>query len=251
MIATDLADVAAKADTVFLMVMHGRQVQEIVSGPGGLLENLKPGACIIVTATIRPGEFEVLVPDCAKAKVGLIDSPVSGGRTGAEGGTLTLMLSGEPAVVDSRLAVLEAISSKIFRVGDQPGLGMRTKAALQTMIGTVFAALFEGLALSAKAGVKGEAMLEVLTNSAIASPMVDYCATQIMDRKFKDTGSQMATIYKDIGISLDYGRELGVPMFTTAAAFQLFQAAMTAFPGEDNWAGVKVLEQITGTPVQR
>ena len=248
---TDLAAAASGADTVFVMVMHGNQVHEIVMGENGLLANLKKGSCIVVTATIKPGELDAIIEPCEEAGIGLIDSPVSGGRAGAEGGTLTLMASGDPKVVDSRIEALESISKKIFRVGESPGVGMRTKAALQATIGTIFTAVFEGMALAAKAGVKGEAMADVLSNSSVSSPMVDYAADQIINRKFKDTGSQMTTIHKDIGISLDYARELGVPMFATSAAFQIFQAAMTAFPGEDNWAGVKVIEQITGVEVRK
>ena len=249
--AASVAEAAKVADTAFLMVMNGDQVRDVVLGEGGLLANMAEGSVIVVTATIKPSEMDAIVPHCEKAGVGLIDSPVSGGRAGAEGGTLTLMASGDPEVLDSRMGALESISGKIFRVGDAPGVGTRTKASLQAAIGTVFAAVFECLALSAKAGVRGEAMLDVLTNSAIASPIVNYCAQQVMDRNFKGTGSQMATIHKDVGISLDFARDMGVPMFTTAAAFQIFQSAMSAFPGEDNWAGVKVIEQITGAEVGR
>ena len=247
---TNLAELAAGADTVFLMVMHGAQVHQIVLGPDGLLKHLKPGACIVVTATIRPAEFDTLIEPCAKANIGLIDSPVSGGRPGAEAGTLTLMLSGEPEVVASRQDALEAISGKIIQVAERPGVGMRVKAALQSCFGSCFAAIFECQALAAKAGVNGNAMLEVITSSGLASPSLNYCATKVVNREFTDTGSTMATIYKDIGISLDFAREQGVPMFVAAAAFQLFQSAMTAYPGEDNWAGVKVIEQISGTEVQ-
>lgn len=249
--AASLAAAAKEVDTVFLMVMHGRQVHELVLGDDGLLRHLPAGARIVVTATIRPAEFDALIEPCAAAGVGLIDSPVSGGRAGAEGGSLTLMCAGAPEHVDGCRAALEAIAAKIFVVSDQPGAGMRAKAALQASIGSVFTAVFEGLALAAKAGVPGQAMLDIMTNSAISSPMVDYCATQIMERRFKDTGSTMATIHKDIGISLDFARDQGVPLHTTAAAFQTFQAAMTAFPGEDNWAGVKVIERITGVEVRK
>ena len=246
----EITTTASEVDCVFLMVMHGKQVHELVLGENGLLTTLKKGSCIIVTATIRPNEFDQLIEPCEKAGIGLIDSPVSGGRAGAEAGSLTLMASGKKEDLVSQAVVLDAISGKKFIVGNVPGLGMRAKTSLQTMIGTCFAAVFEGLALSAKAGVDGKAMFEIISNSAISSPMVNYCSEQILNRKFTDTGSQMTTIYKDIGIALDYGREQGVPLFTTSAAFQLFQAAMSAYPGEDNWAGIKVIEDITGAKAQ-
>ena len=135
-------------------------------------------------------------------------------------------------MVASRRPVLEVISSKIIVVSDRPGMGIRAKAALQSCFGSYFAAVFECQMLAAKAGVDGRVMHEVLTNSGLASPSLNYCATQVLNRKFVDTGSTMVTIYKDIGVSLDFA-----------------QVAMSAFPGENNWAAVNVLEQITGVQV--
>jgi 3-hydroxyisobutyrate dehydrogenase-like beta-hydroxyacid dehydrogenase len=70
-----------------------------------------------------------------------------------------------------------------------------------------------------------------------------------MDRAFKGTGSHIGTMYKDLGITMGMARENGVPMFTTSAAYELFQSGLSLFPDEDNWAIVKLLEQIAGTEV--
>ncbi len=71
-----------------------------------------------------------------------------------------------------------------------------------------------------------------------------------MDRKFKGTGSQITTMYKDLGITMGLARENGAAMFTTSAAYELFQAGISRFPDEDNWSIVKMLEEIAGTEVK-
>ncbi len=128
-------------------------------------------------------------------------------------------------------------------------MGQTVKASLQALIGATFAGIFEALVLGAKAGVKGAVMYDVFTASGVRSPLLESCAKLIMDRAFKDTGSQITTMYKDLGITMDMARDCGVAMFTTGAAYELFQSGVSLFPDEDNWSVVKLLEQIAGTEV--
>jgi len=247
--AASCREVAEACDTIFVMVLNGAQVKEVILGEEGLLAGAKRGAAIIVSATIKPSEIKELVSPVTEKGVSMLDTPVSGGKPGAENGTLTIMAAGKADVLEANRAVLGAISKVIFHVGEEIGQGQTVKAALQAMIGTVFAAIFESLVLGAKAGVSGETLHKVFSASAINCGLFENCAKLILDRQFKDTGSQIATMYKDLGISVDMARENGVPLFATAAAFQLFQSGISMFPNEDNWTCVKVLEQIAGAEV--
>ncbi|MCP4614684.1 MAG: NAD(P)-dependent oxidoreductase [Planctomycetes bacterium] len=248
--AANCRQVAKNSDTIFVMVLNGNQVKQVVLGEGGLLEAAKPGTTIIISATIKPAEIRELVSLVAEKGINLLDTPVSGGKPGAENGTLTVMASGKTEVLEDNRAVLDAISKVIFHVGEEIGQGQTVKASLQAMIGTVFSAIFESMVLGAKAGVKGETLHKVFSASGINCGLYQNCSKLILDRKFKDTGSQIATMYKDLGISVDLARETGVPLFATAAAFQLFQSGISKFPDEDNWTCVKVLEDIAGTEVK-
>lgn len=248
--AANCREVAENSDTIFVMVLNGNQVKQVVLGEGGLLEAAKPSTTIIISATIKPAEIRELVAPVAEKGINLLDTPVSGGKPGAENGALTVMASGKTEVLEDNRAVLDAISKVIFHVGEEIGQGQTVKASLQAMIGTVFSAIFESMVLGAKAGVKGETLHKVFSASGINCGLYENCSKLILDRKFKDTGSQIATMYKDLGISLDLARETGVPLFATAAAFQLFQSGISKFPDEDNWACVKVLEDIAGTEVK-
>ncbi len=241
--------VGEQSDVVFVMVLNGDQVKQVVLGADGLLEGMQPETTIIVSATINPAEVRELVEPVSEKGVRLIDSPVSGGKAGADGGSPTLMAAADEAVLAQQEDVLEAIAKTVLHVGEEIGQGQTVKAALQAMIGTTFAAIFESLVLGANAGVKGETLYEVFSASAIGCPLFNNCAKLIMERQFKDTGSHIGTMYKDLGISMNMARETGTAMFTTSAAYELFQSGISMFPTEDNWSVVKLLEQIAGTEV--
>lgn len=242
--------VGANADTVFIMVMTGKQVTDVVTGKNGLLETMKPGSTIIVSATIQPSEAREVSKAIFQAGLKMIDSPVSGGKDGAEAGTLAMMASGEKEVWEEEQDVMQVVGENVFHVGDEIGIGQTVKASLQALIGSTFAAIFESLVLGSKAGVKGEVLYEVFSASGVSSPILEDCAKLIMDRKFKGTGSQITTMYKDLGITMNMAKENGVSMFTTSSAHELFQAGISMFPDEDNWSVVKLLEQIAGTEVK-
>ncbi|MEE9119442.1 MAG: NAD(P)-dependent oxidoreductase [Calditrichia bacterium] len=242
-------EIAENSDIVFIMVLNGAQVKEIVLGGSGLIKYLKPSSTIIITATINPSEVKELVAPLLEGDINLIDSPVSGGKSGADSGTLTLMTAAKNEVFEDCKNVLEAIGQNIFHVGEEIGLGQTVKAALQALIGASFTAIFESLVLGVKAGVKAETLYEVFSASGVSSPLFKSSARLIIDRKFKGTGSHIGTMYKDLGISMNMAKENGVAMFTASAAFELFRSGMSLFPEEDNWAIVKLLEQIAGTEV--
>lgn len=244
--ATSTVQVGEETDAVFVMVMNGEQVKAVVAD---LATGLKDRGTIILTATITPEEAREAYSIADLEGVAMIDSPVSGGMDGAHNGTLTLMTAAKKSVFDDCIKILEAVSSNIFHVGEEIGEGQTVKASLQAFIGASFTAIFESLVLGSKAGIKGQTLYDVFSTSGVGSPLFNNCASLIMDRKFKNTGSHISTMYKDLGISLDMAKKNGVPLFTAGAAYELFQAGISMFPDEDNWSIVKLLEQISGTEV--
>ena len=249
-VAHSPAEVGRRADVVFIMVLNGRQVHEVILGKDGLLEALAPEATIIVSATIKPAEIREVAQPVFDKGLKLIDSAVSGGRAGAEAGTLTMMVAAAKDTFEIHQDILKAVGEKIYHVGEEIGAGQTVKAALQAFIGTTYAGVFEALVLGAKAGVKGEVMFEIFRASSAGSPLFEQCAVPIMNREFKDTGSHIGTMYKDLGITMDMAKEEGVAMFATSAAHELFQSGISLFPDEDNWSIVKFLEHIAGTEVR-
>ncbi|MFC1565444.1 NAD(P)-dependent oxidoreductase [Candidatus Neomarinimicrobiota bacterium] len=248
--AINYKEIAENSDIVFIMVLNGDQVKEIVLGETGLIKYLKSGSTIVITATIHPSEVKELEIPLHDVGINLIDSPVSGGKSGADNGTLTLMTAAKKVVFNDCKNILEAVGQNIFHVSEEIGIGQTVKAALQAFIGASFTAIFESLVLGVKSGVKAETLYEVFSASGVSSPLFRNCARLIIDRKFQGTGSHIGTMYKDLGISMNMAKENGVAMFTASAAYELFQSGISLFPEEDNWAIVKLLEQIAGIEVK-
>ncbi len=243
--------VGEQADAVFVMVMNGDQANAVILGEDGLVRALRPGSAVLLTATIGPSAAREIARGLEGTGIGLIDTPVSGGYDGAQAGTLTMMVAGPDQLVAEYRPLLEAVGKSIHRVGDQPGMGQTVKACLQTVIGGIYGATFEAAALAAKAGVKGQVLHDVVKTSAAGCVVANTALACIIERRFKGTGSQIATMHKDLTIALDLARSLGVPLFTAATAMQLFQAGITRYPDGDNWVVTRILEDIAGAELTR
>lgn len=249
--AESIADVGANADVVFIMVMTGDQAKQVIFGKGGLASQLKDGATLILTATIKPKEAREIGAELQSTSFEIIDSPVSGGFPGAQGGTLTMMAAGSDKALAECKDVMEAVSANIHRVGETCGDGQTVKACLQALIGAQFSATFEAAALAAKAGVPGQVILDVFSTSSAGCGVVNNALEKIIDRQFEGTGSHINTMHKDLTISMNLGEELGVPLHTAAAAMQVFHAGKSKFPNGDNWACTQVIEDIVGAELHR
>ena len=244
-------EVGEHADAVYVMVMNGGQVDQVVFGDEGMAKSLSAGAAIILTATIKPRECIDLAGKLEGTGIRLIDTPVSGGFPGAQNGTLTMMAAAPDDVLDTFAPVMQAVSATIHRVGTNAGQGQQVKSCLQTLIGSIFSATFEASVLAAKAGITGEVLYNVFSTSGAGSGSMSTALENIIDRKFEGTGSHINTMHKDLTIALDMAEELGVPMHTASSAMQLFHAGKTKYPHGDNWIVTKVIEDIVGAELHR
>ena len=249
--ASSVAEVGKNADAVYVMVMNGDQAKAVILGDDGLISHLPKDGAVILTATIKPREAREIGAAMEGSGIHLIDSPVSGGFPGAQGGTLTMMAAAPDEVMDRFAPVMEAVSANIHRTGAKPGDGQTVKACLQSLIGAQFSATFEAAALAAKAGVSGQVILDVFSTSSAGCGIVNNALEKIIDRQFEGTGSHINTMHKDLTISMNLGEELGVPLHTAGAAMQIFHAGRSKFPEGDNWTCTRVIEDIVGAELHR
>ena len=247
----DAADLGRRVDAAFVMVMNGDQAKSVILGPDGLVENMEQGGVVILSATIKPHEAVEIGAAMLGSGIDLIDTPVSGGFPGAQGGTLTMMAAAPDELMARARPVLEAVSASIHHVGTKAGDGQTVKACLQSLIGSQFSATFEAAALAAKAGVSGEVLYNVFSTSGAGSGVVNNALQKIIDREFEGTGSHINTMHKDLTISLNLAENLGVPMHTAAAAMQIFHAGRSKYPNGDNWVCTRVIEEIIGAELHR
>ena len=250
-LVNDAAELGRRVDAAFVMVMNGDQAKSVILGPDGLVENMHQGGVVILSATIKPHEAVEIGAVMQGSGIDFIDTPVSGGFPGAQGGTLTMMAAAPEDVMARARPVLEAVSASIHHVGTKAGDGQTVKACLQSLIGSVFSATFEAAALAAKAGVSGDVLLNVFSTSSAGSGIVNNALQKIIDREFEGTGSHINTMHKDLTISLNLAENLGVPMHTAAAAMQIFHAGRTKYPNGDNWVCTRVIEEIIGAELHR
>ncbi len=248
--AKTAAEVGAVSDAVFVMVMTGDEAKSVILGDG-LVSTMKPRGAVILSATIKPHDAREIGAALEGSGLHLIDTPVSGGFPGAQGGTLTMMAAAPDDVLDQFAPVMEAVSANIHRVGTKPGDGQTVKACLQSLIGAQFSATFEAAALAAKAGVPGQVILDVFSTSSAGCGVVNNALEKIIDRQFSGTGSHINTMHKDLTISMGLGEDLGVPLHTAGAAMQIFHAGRTKYPDGDNWICTRVMEDIIGAELHR
>ena len=248
---TGAGEVGSHADVVFVMVMNGDQAASVIFDDGGLASTMREGGIIILTATIKPSEARAIGARLEGTGLRMIDSPVSGGFPGAQGGTLTMMAAAPDDLMTAARPVMEAVSGTIHHVGKAAGEGQVMKSCLQSIIGSIFSATFEAAALAAKAGVSGQVVYDVVSTSGAGCGITKTALENIIDRKFEGTGSGIGTMHKDLTISLDMAEELGVPLFTAATAMQIFHQGKTKYPHGDNWICTRIMEEIVGAELHR
>lgn len=235
--------VGAHADVVFLCVGTTEMSRHVLLGEHGLIHGLKKGSAVADASTISPAASRDIGKAFKDKGVDFLDAPCTGSTPGAEGGTLTFMIGGEPAVYERLKPLLEPMGKRLYYCGG-PGMGLQAKLTQNLILSNIMMAFNEGMVLAAKGGVDPKLMLEILDNSAAKSGLIAYKAPFVFKRDFQAT---FATkwMHKDIGLMLESGKELGVPLFLTSLTHQLFQAAMTAgYAEEDFCSTIKVLEDL-------
>lgn len=238
-------DVASKADITFSMVTNTNAVLALTGGPDGVLAGLTPGKIYIDMSTISPAVSRDLAKQVAAKEAFMLDSPVSGSVETLEAGKLTLMVAGDEAIFEKVKPILLDIGPKATYVGAN-GLAVTMKIATNLSLGAQMLAFCEALLLAEKSGIKREVAAEVLLNSVIASPMLKYRGPFVL--KMPDEAwFNVNMMQKDLNLALELGRQVDVPLPTTAATNELLTAARgMGFVKEDYAVIFKVLARMSG-----
>jgi 3-hydroxyisobutyrate dehydrogenase-like beta-hydroxyacid dehydrogenase len=236
-------------DAVVVFVINAAQTEQVLFGPQGCLGHLAKGAVILCCATIAPEAAKALGARIEAAGFLMLDSPVSGGKVGAHGGTMTVMGAGSDAAFAKAGPLLEAISNKVWKLGTEPGVGSTVKMVNQLLAGVHIATAAEALALGIRAGADPKTLFEVISASAGSSWMWQNRVPHVLDGD--DTPQSAVNIFvKDLGIVLDQARALTFPLPLAAAAHQLFLAAAAHGEGaKDDVFVIRVWQALTGIPL--
>jgi len=224
------------------------EVKEVLLGKEGVLAGASEGKLIVDMSTISPLTIREVAGQAQEKGVRVMDAPVSGGDTGAIAGTLTIIAGGSKEDFDRCAGIFEAMgnSDNIFHVGDI-GVGQTVKIINQMIGGSNMAMIAEGLTVGAKAGADPKAMSQVIGVSSGNSTLFQLRANDFLLKDQYAPGFMLDLMKKDIGIGVDLGKALDIPVPIAAAAYQMYAAASTLGHGKDDFSAVsKAMEKITG-----
>lgn len=247
----DPAAVAARSDVILTCVPADAEVEAALLGARGALGPLREGGTIVELSTASPGVVR-RVAEAARARgVAVLDAPVSGGTSGAEAGTLAIMVGGEAADLDACRPILDVIGEQIYHVGPV-GMGKVFKLCNQYLVGATTALVGEALALGAKAGADPHLLVEVLSASSGSSRALTGAAPHLLAREPGPVGFRLDLMRKDVGLALALGAELRAPLATGAVAHQLYGLASAGGLGDRNYAELgRLLAQLAGARPDR
>lgn len=204
---------------------------------------LRPGVVVVDMSSSQPLETIALADDLGVLGVRVVDAPVSGGVTGAEAATLTVMAGGESADIDAIAPVLAALGSRVVRTG---GIGSAhaTKALNNFVAASGFAAACEALLAARAYGLDPTVFLDILNTSTGRNFATDFTLPRAVVTETFDTGFPLALLAKDVGIAEDLARGLGVPaILSDVVRARLVQAVADLPPGADNSAAILAWER--------
>ncbi|KOC89404.1 L-threonate dehydrogenase [Winslowiella iniecta] len=236
---------ASQLDAVLLLVVNAAQVKGILFGEQGVASKLKPGTVVMVSSTISSQDAQWIEQQLAQHQLLMLDAPVSGGAAKAALGEMTVMASGSDQAFERVQRVLDAVASKVYRIGSEIGLGSTVKIIHQLLAGVHIAAGAEAMALAARAGIPLDTMYDVVTNAAGNSWMFENRMRHVVDGDYSPK-SAVDIFVKDLGLVADTAKALHFPLPLASTAFNMFTSASNAgFGKQDDSAVIKIFSGIT------
>lgn len=237
--------VAEAADVVFVMVTNSAALEAVAMGPDGLLAGIGPGKLVVDMSTVSPTVSRSIAARVRERGGDMVDAPVSGSVITLEQGKLSVMVGGERATFDRVKPLLEDIGPKVTHVGGN-GLAVSMKIAVNLSLAVQMLAFSEGVLLAEKSGIPRKTAVEVLTNSVVASPMVQYRGPFVLGLP-DEAWFDMNMMQKDMTLALEMGRQLSVPLPTTAVTNEILTAARGAGLAEKDFAAMfHLLARLSG-----
>jgi 3-hydroxyisobutyrate dehydrogenase-like beta-hydroxyacid dehydrogenase len=244
--AGELLDHAEALDALVVVVLNAAQTEAVLFGPEGVAAALQQNTVILSCATIPPAFAAEMETRAESAGLLYLDAPISGGAIKAASGELTIMASGRKAAFEAAKPALDAISAKVFEMGDRAGAGSAMKATNQMLAGIHIASMAEAITFALAQGISPERFLEVVSQSAGTSWMLENRAPHIIEGDY--TPRSTINIWpKDLGIVMDIAQNSGFSAPITEAALALFkEAAAQGLGAEDDAALAKLYAKAAG-----
>jgi 2-hydroxy-3-oxopropionate reductase len=246
--AASTAEAVRGADLVITALPDSPDVEAVVLGPDGVLENAAPGTLFIDTSTISPAAVRALAAAVAadgRARIRMLDAPVSGGEQGAVDATLSIMVGGSAEDFADAREVLSALGTTVVHVGPS-ATGQTVKAANQLIVAGTIELVAEALTFLDAHDVDLTAAVEVLAGGLAGNRILDLKASSMIRHDFTP-GARVQLHNKDLGIVVDTAREAGVVIPLGAVVAQLMASLMANGDGAlDHSALLRGVERLSG-----
>ena len=242
-------DVAAQVDVLITMLPNSPEVEEVALGKDGIIESARRGLLFLDMSTISPLVSQKVGKALAGKGVRMLDAPVSGGEKGAIDAALSIMVGGEKADFEAALSIFQTLGKTITHLGPL-GAGGFTKLANQIIVAVNLTALGEALTLAKKAGLDRALTLKALGGGLAGSKCLEQKTPNYVAGTY-NPGFKIDLHFKDLGLIMESGRALGVPLPCTAIVQELFNAMRVKGRGGLDHSGViTLLEELAGLPNQ-
>jgi 3-hydroxyisobutyrate dehydrogenase-like beta-hydroxyacid dehydrogenase len=218
-------EVAATSDVMISILTDAKALEQVVAGPGGVLEGLRNGAILADMSTISPDSSCALAAKVAAAGGMMVDAPLSASLATLESGQASIMVGGDAQAYGRLQPILLAIGPKVTHIGAN-GQALYVKLAINLALVVQVVSFCEGVAMTEKAGIKREVAVDAFLKSVVASPVLGYRGPFILEGRMPETAwADVNLQQKDLLLALELGRTLGVALPTTAVANELLNAA--------------------------
>jgi 3-hydroxyisobutyrate dehydrogenase len=233
-----LDDALERTSVLFIVVVNAAQTESVLFGEDGLAERLNPGTVVVACATVPAEAAADIASRLTKRDILMLDAPISGGAARAASGELTVMASGAESAFAKAEQALDAVATKVYRLGAEPGQASRIKLVNQLLAGVHIAAAAEAMAYGIDQGCDPQTLFDVISHSAGNSWMFENRVPHLLAGDYSPR-SAVDIFVKDLGLVLDTAKKLPLPL--SATAHQMFKQASAAGHGrEDDIAVAKI-----------
>jgi putative dehydrogenase len=223
--------IAQSCNSILIVVVDAKQIDEVLSGDRGLQSALRRGQAVLTHSTIAPADAARIATAIGARGAIALDAPISGGPARARAGQLSIMAAGPDAALEGAQPLFDALAARVFRVGAEPGLASTMKLVNNLLAGVYLAAAAEAFAIGHAAGLDVHTMAEVFAASSGQSWILADRLARVLTGD-RTPGARMHILAKDLRLAEDLARSLGKATTLGAATSALFAAAITSGLGD-------------------
>jgi len=246
--APSVADVARQCEVVLTMLPADQAVKDVILSADGIVSSGARGLIVIDSSTISAVTSKSIAEELAKLGIDMLDAPVTGSEPQAVEGSLTFIVGGKREIYERCKPLFESMGKNSFYMGSH-GAGSHTKLCNNTISAITLMAFAEGVVMAAKAGIKPELFIEVISQGGARSGQIANKGPKILNRDFR-ANFATALMYKDLGLACDVAAEMSLPMPALAVAREMLKIAIAKGYGQqdvcsivkcyEEWAQVEV-----------